>query len=35
MVAKFRELRGKRYVDIAYFGTALVLWSLDVPENMF
>ena len=35
MVAKFRELGGKRDVDIAYFDTMLALWSLNVPENKF
>ena len=35
MVAKVSELEGRRDVDIAYFGTILALWSLDVPENMF
>ena len=33
MLAKFRELGGKRDVDIAYFDTMLALWSLNVPEN--
>ena len=35
MVAKFIQLGGKRDVDIAYFGTILALWSLNVLENMF
>ena len=36
MVGKFSKLGGRgRDVDIAYFGTALALWLLDVPENMF
>ena len=35
MLAKFRELGGKRDVDIAYFDTMLALWSLNVPENKF
>ena len=33
MVAKFSELRGKRDVDIAYFGQILVLWALDAMKT--